>query len=179
LALQDTLGNLFAGVALQVDKPYEIGDWIEVQSSAQKWAGRVQEISWRATMLIGFGDEMIVLSNRVMAQSEVSNFSAKTRPFARSILIRIPYGTPVQQATATLKQAALGTPGVCRDPAPLPLVSELAESWILLKLVYWIQDYSKQYLIADHIYTHAVEALAQKEIKLAPPRLVLEKTSES
>jgi len=63
LALQDTLGNLFAGVALQLDKPYEIGDWIEVSQSGQIWVGKVEEITWRATTLIGFFDEFINLRN--------------------------------------------------------------------------------------------------------------------
>jgi len=45
LALQDTLGNLFAGVALQLDKPYEIGDWIEVNNGGATWVGQVEEIS--------------------------------------------------------------------------------------------------------------------------------------
>ena len=39
LALQDTLGNLCAGIAIQLDKPYEIGDWIEVEFETQKWVG--------------------------------------------------------------------------------------------------------------------------------------------
>ena len=52
LALQDTLGNLFAGVALQFDKPYEIGDWVEINNGSQKWVGQIEEISWRATVLI-------------------------------------------------------------------------------------------------------------------------------
>ena len=56
LALQDTLGNLFAGVSLQFDKPYEIGDWIEIQNAGQKYIGEVREISWRATLLLGFAD---------------------------------------------------------------------------------------------------------------------------
>ncbi|MGK5089479.1 mechanosensitive ion channel family protein, partial [Bdellovibrionota bacterium FG-2] len=51
LALQDTLGNPYADVALQLDKPYEIVDWIDVTTSAHKSSGRVQEISWRCTVL--------------------------------------------------------------------------------------------------------------------------------
>ena len=43
LALQDTLGNLFAGVALQLDKPYEMGAAIEVTTSSQKWVGQVRK----------------------------------------------------------------------------------------------------------------------------------------
>ena len=76
--MQDTLGNLFAGVALQFDKPYEIGDWIEIHNSGQKWVGQIYEITWRATLLIGFVEEFITVPNRVMGQSEISNFRRST-----------------------------------------------------------------------------------------------------
>jgi small-conductance mechanosensitive channel len=72
LALQDTLGHLFAGVSLQFDKPHEIGDWIEIQTSGQKFVGQVEEISWRATVLIGLADELITVPNRTMAQALLS-----------------------------------------------------------------------------------------------------------
>ena len=47
LAMQDTLGNLFAGISLQIDRSFEIGDWVEVVSGIQKTTGQVREITWR------------------------------------------------------------------------------------------------------------------------------------
>ena len=52
LALQDTLGNLFSGIALQLDKPYSIGDWVEIYNGGQKLTGLVTEITWRATVFL-------------------------------------------------------------------------------------------------------------------------------
>ena len=51
LSLQDTLGNLFAGLSIQAQRPFEIGDWIQFDSEA-KHAGRVIEINWRATTVM-------------------------------------------------------------------------------------------------------------------------------
>ena len=50
LALQDTLGNLFAGVALQFDKPCEIGNWVEIVKGSQKWIGQIQDCSHSASL---------------------------------------------------------------------------------------------------------------------------------
>ena len=50
LALQETLGNLFSGIALQIDKPYVIGDWIEVQLNNQKLIGKIYEITSQRTI---------------------------------------------------------------------------------------------------------------------------------
>lgn len=174
LALQDTLGNLFAGVALQFDKPYEIGDWIEVQNNSQKWVGQVHEISWRATVLMGFTDEFITISNRVMGQSEISNFSAKQRPFIRSQLFRLPYGVPTTEVKKILILSALSTPGVKKEPMPTAFLAEANESWMLFKLFYSIEDYSKQLSIGDLVLTTALEALAKEKIEISAPRISVE-----
>ncbi|MBY0414892.1 MAG: mechanosensitive ion channel family protein, partial [Bdellovibrionales bacterium] len=71
LALQDTLGNLFSGVALQIERPFQIGDWVEVHNSDDKWVGQIQEITWRATSLLGFSDELMVIPNKTIAQSQL------------------------------------------------------------------------------------------------------------
>jgi small-conductance mechanosensitive channel len=173
LALQDTLGNLFSGVALQLDKPYEIGDWIEVADGGQKWVGQVDEITWRATVLVGFTEEAITIPNRVMGQSKIFNYSAKTRPFVRSQLFRVPYGTPVQQVKETLVEAASRAQGVLPHPAPFALISETTESWYSIKLIYFLDQFGQQYLVADEILTAALEALERRGVPLAAPRLVV------
>lgn len=85
LALQDTLGNLFAGIALQFDKPFEMGDWIEIKTDSEKISGQVLEVSWRATSLIAITDEVITLPNRSIAQYQISNFAGRERPFLSTL----------------------------------------------------------------------------------------------
>lgn len=171
LALQDTLGNLFAGMALQFDKPYEIGDWIEIQSNNQKWAGQVFEVSWRATVLLAMTDEIITVPNRVVAQAEVSNFSVRARPFIRSQVFRVPYGTPIEKAKQTLLNAALSIEAIRKGPSPSVYLTEATESWIVLKLIYFIDDYGSQIVAGDRVLDAALKALAQEDIELASPRL--------
>ncbi len=175
LALQDTLGNLFAGVALQFDKPYEIGDWIEIQAQSQKWIGQVQEISWRATVLVGFSDETLTIPNRVVAQAEVSNYSTKRLPIVRSQIFRLPYGVSLTRAKEVLLSAAGSVPQIRLVPAPLVIATEAGESWIAVKLVYSIDDYGAQFVIADQVITAALKALAGAGIPLASARLSLTK----
>ena len=173
LALQDTLGNLFAGVALQLDKPYELGDWIEVQSGIQKRAGRVHEISWRATVLIGLSDESLTIPNRVMAQAEVSNFSVKGRPIYRSQIFRIPFGAPISKVKDVLTHAASSVSQIRKVPGPTVLVSETTESWISFKLVYSIDDYGSQFEIGNQVLTAAVDALEAANLKPASQRVAI------
>lgn len=173
LALQDTLGQLFAGIALQFDKPYELGDWIEVQSGGQKWAGQVNEVSWRATVLIGFTDENITIPNRVMGASQILNFTTRTRPIVRALTFRLPYGTDLELARKILVDAALSVQNIRKNPMPLTVVSEATESCILLKVLYFIDNYGNHVLIADRVWTAALAGLEQAKIPIAPQKVEL------
>jgi small-conductance mechanosensitive channel len=173
LALQDTLGNLVAGVALQLDKPYEIGDWIEIYNTnnSQRFVGQVREITWRALNLISFTEETITIPNRMLAQAEIANFSGRDRPFLRSQIYRIPYGQPIAKVRELLLAAVREVPGVRQVPAPLVLFSESTESWMALKLVYSLHDFGAQFIVADQINTSVVQSLAEARIPIAAPRL--------
>jgi small-conductance mechanosensitive channel len=174
LALQDTLGHLFAGVALQFDKPYEIGDWIEIQNGAQKWVGQVEDISWRATTLIGLSDEFITVPNRVMAAAQVSNFSLKGKPFVRSQLFRVGFQHSPKQVREVLLRAA----GACTlthpGAKPFVIVTETTESWVAYKLIYFVSNYGSQFVIGDEVIRTSLEHLERAGIELASPRLQLQ-----
>lgn len=176
LALQDTLGNLFAGVALQFDKPYEIGDWIEVQSTPIKWVGKVYEITWRATILKGFADETIVVPNRVMGQAEISNFSTNNTMILRNQMFRLPYGVDIEKVKGILVGAIKPMEAV---NAPLVILTEMTDSWVIFKLLYLIQDYGAQFLIGDDVISRCLTALQREKIALAQNRVLILKDNES
>ncbi len=169
MALQDTLGNLFAGIAVQFDKPYKIGDWIEIINGTQKVVGQVHEITWRATLLIGFGDEMITLPNRVVAQAQVANFSLG--PFYRTQIFRIPFGCDLEKARQTLMKVADEHPKILKNPKTNVLVNETTDSWITIKIIYAIESYGQQMLIADQLLTNGLIELNKAGIEPAPNRL--------
>jgi small-conductance mechanosensitive channel len=173
LALQDTLGNLFSGVALQFDKPYEIGDWIEIHNGAQKWTGQVLEISWRATVLIGFTEETITVPNRVMAQAQISNFATKNRPIIRSQSFRFALDSPIDRVKKSLLDAVRTQPGIRRDPEPVVLLMETDESWVVAKLIYFIDNFGAQYSIGDQVIGACLASVQAAGLKLAPARLAV------
>lgn len=71
LALQDTLGNLFAGLSLQLERPFEVGDFIRVDALE----GRVVQIAWRSTRLETVRRELVTLPNSVVAKGHVVSYS--------------------------------------------------------------------------------------------------------
>lgn len=171
LALQDTLGNLFAGISLQIDKPFEIDDWVELKNGPDKIGGRVFELTWRSTLLVAMTDEVINVPNRIVAQSQIMNYSIKKKPFIRSQMIRVPFGTDIEKAKNILTEAAKQTSGVAKAPAPISIVTETTDSWIALKAVMYINNYGNQFLIADEFYMRALKSLTENGIALATSKL--------
>ncbi len=167
LAMQDTLGNLFAGISLQIDPSYEIGDWLEVVSGIQKAVGQVKEISWRATTLIGLSDEVITLPNRFMALAQVSNFSPPDQPIMRSQIFRLHFDANVEFAKEVLERMAAGVSEIRGIPAPYAYVNETNEHWVSLKLLYFIESYGSQFIIGDRILRRGMQALRENRIQLA------------
>ena len=148
-------------------------DWIEIRNGNERIAGLVKELSWRATVLQAITDETITLPNKTIAQSQIVNFSGKERPFLRSQVFRLPYGGQLELAREILLQTVKDTPGVLASPPPVTLISETHESWIVLKVVYAVNDYGNQYLIADRFYQLAFARLAEQGLVLAGQRMEL------
>jgi len=167
LALQDTLGNLFAGVALQFDKPYEIGDWIELHSDKSTYTGEVHEITWRATTLFGFFDEVITLPNRMVAQSEISNFSAKAKPIYRGTSIYMDVNAPEEEVKAVFIDVLKSAKGVLQNQEHYVMLRELSEKGAHWKLFYPVVSYQKQFIILDGILMQAQNEFKKRGIQVA------------
>lgn len=177
LALQDTLGNLFAGISLQLDRNFEIGDWLEVVMGLQRATGQVKEISWRSTTLVGFSDELITLPNRYMANATISNFSPPENPIVSKQIFKLAHGANVDRAKEVLERVAAGIGEIRGIPAPWAYVSNLTENWVELKIIYFIDNFSAQFAIGDKIYTKGTEALQEAGVKLARQHIEISDTT--
>ncbi len=87
LAMQDTIGNFVSGLILQIEKPYEVGDWIEVDGLI----GMVTEINWRYTKVKTFNMQYIIIPNSDLAKQKVINFTKPTKEYTMIIPIGVSY----------------------------------------------------------------------------------------
>lgn len=170
LALQDTLGNLFAGISLQIDKGFEMDDWVEIMVNGQKVVGQVREMTWRATILLGFSGELINIPNRILSQSQVSNFSTG-KAIDRRLIFRFDHGHDMHKIKMIINEALLGATDILIDPDPVTNIFDITESWIEARVFYKIRDYGQQYAIADKVYSRVVDVLRQNDIRLAQSKL--------
>jgi small-conductance mechanosensitive channel/CRP-like cAMP-binding protein len=136
-ALQDTLGNAFAGLAIQTEKPFHVGQWIRVSD----FEGEVTEITWRATKLRTKQNTFLIVPNNIMSREAVLNYSEPIIPTRITLDVGVAYETPPNVVKAALLDAVRRSPMVNIDPPPDVLVVDFAASAITYRVRFWIDDY--------------------------------------
>lgn len=146
-ALQETLGNFFAGLALGVSKPYNLGDFVQVTNLS----GRVEKIDWRSTALRTMTGDYTVLPNSVLAKETIINFSAPTTLHARLIDVGAHYQHPPNEVRRVLLEAAYSVEDVLEDPRPDVWLMHFDNSAVNYRLRYWLQDYGRRWEIDSRV----------------------------
>ncbi|MBE3071558.1 MAG: mechanosensitive ion channel [Acidobacteria bacterium] len=164
-ALQDTLGNLFAGLALQSEKPFRVGHWITVG----EFEGRVTEITWRATRLHTKAGNFVVVPNNIIAKEAITNYSEPSLPTRLHVDVGVSYGVPPNEVKAVMIGAAAQAPGVLKMPPPETLVLAFADSAITYRVRFWIDDFSKDLLAKDRVLTAVYYALRRRGFEIPFP----------
>jgi len=149
LALQDTLGNLFSGVALLFERPFEIGDWLEVDG--QK--GKVIEVNWRSVHIMTRDLEQLIVPNSVLAQAVIRNYNQPEQQHVEPVIIGFSYDDPPNKVKRIMRETALRTAGVLCDPAPIVQTISYDDFSIAYKVRLFLADYSKVPAIRDEFVT--------------------------
>ena len=136
LALQETLGNLFAGLALQLDPAYQVGDWIRVGERM----GKVEEVTWRATKLRTVNNDSVIIPNGSIAKDTLINLSHPITPHAARMMIRASFSTPPNRVDRVTRDVLAETPNVTLDPPPEIRVSDFKDYWIEYDLKFYYKD---------------------------------------
>jgi small-conductance mechanosensitive channel/CRP-like cAMP-binding protein len=165
-ALQETLANLFAGLALMLERPFEPGDWIQMG----KLTGQVQEVSWRAVRLkLIRQEDYLVIPNSVVAKSEIVNMSQPLPVHGHAIEINAPFSEPPGRVREVLVEAALDVPGVLREPPPKARVARFENSVIAYQLVYFLDDYPRIHDLQGEVLSRCWYAFRRHGITLPFP----------
>lgn len=165
LALQDTLGNLFSGIALLFGKPFIIGDWLKFGDTV----GKVIEINWRAVHLITRNKEMLIVPNSVLAKEVFYNYRRPQPLHGEPLELGFSYDDPPNTVKQVIRQAALETPGVLSDPAPVIQTSAYADSSINYYVRLYLRDYERVPDIRDAFMTRVWYAAKRHQLNIPFP----------
>lgn len=148
LALQDTLGNLFAGIALHTEAPFHVGDWVRVENRD----GRIEQISWRAMRLRTWDGDVLTLPNSEVARHPVLNYSVPETPHTRILVVGAGYDTPPNRVLEALRAALGQVQGIPAEPPPGIRIIGFHEYAIHYEVRYAFASYEDYRRVEGEVY---------------------------
>ena len=165
LAAQNTLGNLFAGLSIQMERPYRIGDWIQFGGHE----GRVIGIGWKSTRIRTFEDELVFIPNLDIVKSTVKNFSRPTPKHIMTIEIGVEYGAAPDRVRSILLEVIKQDPRVLKAPPPELRVMNYDDFAIRYQLRFPYEDYGTSLKLKADITNRIWYALRRAGIRIPFP----------
>jgi len=160
-ALQETLSNFFAGLAILADQPFAQGDWVQVGSNPE---GKVEHITWRATKIRTRNNDYLIIPNSVVAKDTIRNFELLARLQAIRLDIGTSYKDPPDKVKRTLLAVVDSVPAVLKEPRPIVYLKAYADFSINYQIKCFIDDYDRRPLVEDEIMNRIWYAFRRADI---------------
>ena len=164
-ALQDTLGNAFAGLAIQSEKPFHVGHWIRVGD----FEGRVAEVTWRATKLRTKSGNFVIVPNNIVAKEAITNYSEPAAPTRLEVEVGASYLATPGAVKAAIREALGNSPRALATPPPDVIVGAFESSAITYRVRFWIEDFERDEAARDQVRTAIYYAFARHRIEIPWP----------
>ncbi|GLK83103.1 membrane protein [Ancylobacter defluvii] len=164
LALQNTLGDVFSGIALTLGRPYHLGDLVLLADGTE---GRVSETNWRATHVQTLANNVVVLPNSVLAKMTITNLTRPDRSQVQSVTLRVAPTHMPSMVTGVMREALASCDSLMRDPEPVVALKSIDAEAIVLELSYRVATPADRIParneVLDLVYRHGKAA----DLKLA------------
>ncbi len=166
-ALRNTLGDIFSGIALGIESPYAIGDWIEATEGC---AGRVTEISWRTTKLVTREGVTLVVPNSLIAGHRIAVYgSGAAGRFRTQVNVPVDATLPADRARRLLLAAAMEAGRDVPDFAPDVMLVDVSQGMALYAVRFHVPDYGAEMRWRDAVAGAAQQALQRAGLELGRP----------
>jgi small-conductance mechanosensitive channel/CRP-like cAMP-binding protein len=169
-SLQDTLGNILGGLALQLDDSIRVGDWIEIDSTT----GKVVEVGWRRTTIDRLGGHLVMIPNSVLVKNRFVVLGKDSTAYGmerRWLPFHVDFRESPTRVIEVVEKAlaAAEIPHVGADPAPCCLLTELAGNPARYAVGYWLSNLAEMRSTDSSVRVHVYAALKRAGIALAVP----------
>ncbi len=155
LALQNTLGDVFSGIALTLGRPYTLGDWIMLGDGTE---GRIVETTWRSTHLLTGASNIVVLPNSVLAKVSLTNLSRPDERQLISVTVRIARTQAPHVIEEAMREALGNCERIVKEPAPLVALRDIDAVAIGMDLFFCVAGPANRILarneVIDTVHRH-------------------------
>ena len=167
-AAQDTLANLFAGVAILADRPYKLGDYIILDSGER---GEVTHIGLRSTRLLTRDDVEVSIPNSVMGAAKIVNEASGVPDHYRiRVAVGAAYGSDIDKIMSVLMGIGMGHPDTRGAPEPRVRFRRFGESSLDFELLCWIQQPADRGRVVHELNCEVYKKFAEAGISIPFPQ---------
>ncbi len=175
LALQDTLGNLFSGIAIQADQSFQVGDIIAITNHG---IGTVESVSWRGVKIRTFQNKLLVISNSVIGK-ETIEVAPKDNLNARIVRFNSLYTNSPAKVIQVVREAVRQVENVSPKRRPKVRIWNLGDNGIDWEVKYWTTDYRKHNDTDALIRQRIWYAFQREELDFAYPTRTIYTASQA
>jgi len=176
LGARDTIADAIAGFIILVDRPFRIGDRIEIQRDGS-W-GDVVEIGLRTTRIRTLDNRMVIVPNSLIGQNQVVNYSYPDPRYRIETRVSIAYGTDLEFADRLITDTVRQVQGVLPDKEVEVLYDEMGDSAMIISVRWWIESYADARRMYDRVHRALQKALDAAGIEMPYPTQTLHLQSE-
>ncbi|MCE8470390.1 mechanosensitive ion channel family protein, partial [Rhodovulum sulfidophilum] len=167
-AIRNVVADTLSGIALGIEGPFRIGDWIDIDSLAR---GKVIEIGWRTTRILTRDSTCAIIPNSQIARQRIINYSAPRPQYRAQVAITLDHTMPVGRARELMLNALKNAKLIQQNPAPDVRVLAYEEGGITYALRFWLSRFDLDSDCRDEVYSLVDDALRNKGY-LAPHRRI-------
>jgi len=171
LAAQATLADTISGFVIMIDRPFRIGDRIELQD-LDTW-GDVVDIGLRSTRIRTRDNRMVIVPNSVISKSLIVNHSYPDTLYRIESNVGVAYGTDVERARQVLVEAVKEVEGVLTDRPVEAFFVEFGDSSLVFRVRWWLDSYVDTRRMFDKVNSAIYKALNEAQIEIPFPQRVV------
>ena len=166
-AMQSTLGNLFGGVSIIVDRSVRPGDVVEIDTTM----GTIEDVGLRSTRIRTFSNELIVIPNGQVADAKIINHILPSKRVRLDIPFGVAYGSDVDKVKKTVIKAVEKIENVLKEPKPMVRFTNMGDSALEFKVYIWINRFQNKFFVKDIANTTIYKALNKSKIGIPFPQM--------
>jgi MscS family membrane protein len=176
LAAQETVANMIGGLTIMIDRPFRIGDRIEMQNGV---TGDVREIGMRSTKILTFDRTLVIVPNTELVKQVITNHNYPDPKVCVRQTLGVAYGSDMEKVKRILLEIMSANPRVIRDPGPSVYFAEFGDSSLNLKISFDVGSYVNRMEVLDEINMAINKRFEAEKIDIPFPQRVVHLRKES
>ena len=171
IALRGIIADFFSGIALELDPPFKIGDYVELRMAGESLIGRVAEVNWRATQIVPRDStNTVYVPNSLMSSIAINNVYQPLGKTRFELLLSFDPGIAHDRILRVLMSAVKSTEGIAQDLPPEVLAVRYNASGVEYKVRYWLPPEISPTRAKDRLIAAIMDLARRSDLQVAFPR---------